>query len=340
MSLAQGSATGPLFCAVYTGCMRGCSCHGGMPREIYLNIIILTAAHGAARSLTFGRGALFGLLTLIVSLPLLGAWLTWLAMGAADIGGDASSEPFSAVPVQAVQTSDHAPQQVEYMARQLARLQSRMARLDALGERLTELTGLDDGEFDFVTEPAVGGPADRESLPVDLPDVERLLESLSLRIESRTEQLRLMEQLLVSQQINDNATLDFLPVPAGMRSSGFGRRVDPFSGRISMHAGLDFSAPRGTPIHAVGDGVVSFAGRNGAYGNMLEITHAGGYTSIYAHAHSLAVEKGDLVEKGQLIATVGSTGRSTGPHLHLEIRRNGMAVNPARFIAFNQSRQP
>ena len=95
-------------------------------------------------------------------------------------------------------------------------------------------------------------------------------------------------------------------------------------------------AKRGTPIHAVGAGVVTFAGRKGAYGNTVEITHGNGYKTRYAHAHEVKVSKGDIVQKGQAIATVGSTGRSTGPHLHLEVFRNGMAVNPARHIAMKQ----
>jgi len=102
-----------------------------------------------------------------------------------------------------------------------------------------------------------------------------------------------------------------------------------------VHAGLDFAAPRGTPIHAVGAGVVTYAGRRGAYGNMVEITHGNGYKTRYAHAHELMVKKGDLVRKGEQIATVGSTGRSTGPHLHLEVYRNDRAIDPARFLALN-----
>ena len=138
---------------------------------------------------------------------------------------------------------------------------------------------------------------------------------------------------MVSRQSDVDSALDFKPVRIGRLSSGFGRRTDPITGRISMHSGLDFAAPRGTPIYAVGGGVVVFAGRNGAYGNMVEINHGGGYKTRYAHASELKVSKGDLVQKGQEIAAVGTTGRSTGSHLHLEVYRNGMAVNPARYVA-------
>ena len=181
----------------------------------------------------------------------------------------------------------------------------------------------------------MGGPELRDDdLSFEAPsDLQGLIEQLSARVDDRTQQLQLLEDLMVSRQTDVDAILDFVPVSVGHVSSTFGRRTDPITGRLSMHNGLDFAAPRGTPIHALGAGVVTFAGRNGAYGNMVEINHGGGLKSRYAHASVLKVSKGDLVQKGQEIAGVGTTGRSTGPHLHLEVYRNGMAVNPARFLA-------
>lgn len=224
--------------------------------------------------------------------------------------------------------------QLEHMTQQLGRLQTRLSRLDALGERLTELADLSDGEFDFNTEPGMGGPElPSASRAREGDDLQAVLDRLSARVEDRTQQLRLLEELMLNRKLDANAALDFTPVHAGYISSGFGRRKDPITGRIAIHSGLDFAAPRGTAIYAVGAGVVTFSGRRGAYGNMIEISHAGGYKTRYAHAHQLQVKKGDLVNKGEQIATVGSTGRSTGPHLHLEVYRNGMAINPARFLA-------
>ncbi|SDU22060.1 M23 family metallopeptidase [Halopseudomonas salegens] len=302
-----------------------------------MNIIILTGRHGAARSLTLTAPWLLAAGFLLLTLPVMLAGFTWKVMSAPSPGYEAiveadildvSDEP----DLQAELDGSHA--QLERMTQQLARLQTRLSRLDALGQRLTELADLSDGEFDFDLEPGVGGPERPQSnLTIEQPDVQSLLEQLSARVDNRTRQLRLLEELMLTRQTDANALLDFMPVHEGYVSSGYGRRTDPISGRTAMHTGLDFAAPHGTPIYAVGAGVVTFSGRNGAYGNMVEITHGNGYTSRYAHARQLVVETGDLVQKGEEIATVGTSGRSTGPHLHLEIRRNGMAVNPARYIA-------
>lgn len=314
--------------------MLGDSPFGGFS----LNIIILTDRHGAARALTLSLPVLLGAGAALLAVPVLVAVMTWSVLAGApqpvvapgldeawhetlaDIGSD---EP--AAESQA---------QLERMTQQLARLQTRLVRLDALGERLTELADMSDGEFDFGSDPGMGGPELlNNSLRHESPDVQSVLDKLADRIDSRTQQLRLLEEVMVNRTVDSNALLDFKPVEQGHISSGFGRRSDPLTGRIAMHTGLDFAAPRGTPIFAVGAGVVTFAGRNGAYGNMVEISHGDSYKTRYAHAHTLDVKKGDLVSKGQQIATVGSTGRSTGPHLHLEVFHRGMAVNPARHIA-------
>lgn len=224
--------------------------------------------------------------------------------------------------------------QLEHMTQQLGRLQTRLTRLDALGERLTELADMSDGEFDFNADPGMGGPElNSNSDLYEGAGVQAVLDRLTARIDDRTQQLRLLEELMLNRKTDANAALDFIPVEGARISSHFGRRTDPITKRIAVHSGLDFSAPRGSPIHAVGAGVVTFSGRRGAYGNMVEISHGNGYKTRYAHAHELKVRKGDLVKKGEQIATVGTTGRSTGPHLHLEVYRNGRAINPAHFLA-------
>ncbi|AQZ94758.1 M23 family metallopeptidase [Halopseudomonas phragmitis] len=304
-----------------------------------MNIIILTGRHGAARALTLSPPWVIGTVLTVLALPIIAALLTWKVM-APTTEVVVSAQDYDRVwqrtldEMASHSASDESQSQLERMTQQLARLQTRLTRLDALGERLTEMAELSDGEFDFNSDPGMGGPELRkESLRYETPDVQTVIDQLAERIDNRTQQLKLLEELMLNRQTDANALLDFKPVQVGHISSGFGRRVDPITGRMALHTGLDFAAPRGTPIYAVGAGVVTFSGRNGAYGNMVEITHGGGYKTRYAHAHTLGVKKGDLVQKGQQIATVGSTGRSTGPHLHLEIYRNGMAVNPARYIA-------
>ncbi len=310
-----------------------------------MNIIILTGRHGASRTLTLGAPWVVAGIAILTALPVTAALLTWqlLSAGApvSDVAAADNAPEWQQVlhdyDIGDVEADDGTQAQIERMSQQLARLQMRLTRLDALGERLTELADFSDGEFNFGDEvdPGMGGPELRsgDDLSYHSPDLQNVIEQLSERIDDRTQQLQLLEDLMVSRQSDVDSALDFKPVRLGHLSSGFGRRTDPITGRISMHTGLDFAAPRGTPIYAVGSGVVVFSGRNGAYGNMVEINHGGGLKTRYAHASELKVSKGDLVQKGEEIATVGSTGRSTGSHLHLEVYRNGMAVNPARYVA-------
>lgn len=305
-----------------------------------MNIIILTDRQGAARAITLSLPVLLAALVAVVALPVSALVLTWslLADPSAEtspvlVDSDTVWKQTLADLAQSEAGNEGSQAQLAHMTQQLARLQTRLSRLDALGERLTELADLSDGEFDFNSEPGVGGPELHKNGANKDSDVQSVIDRLADRIDNRTQQLKLLEQLILNRSVDSNAMLDFLPVQDGYVSSSFGRRTDPMTGRVAMHTGTDFAAPRGTPISAVGAGVVTFSGRNGAYGNMVEISHGDGYKTRYAHAHELKVKKGDLVSKGQEIATVGSTGRSTGPHLHFEVYRNGMAVNPARYIA-------
>lgn len=308
-----------------------------------MNIIILSDRLGAARALRLSTPWVVLGLVLVLAMPAVAAWVTWRLVGTPAVpvaqGVDYEQMWQQALSESEVQSpTDESQVQLARMTEQLGRLQTRLTRLDALGERLTELADLSDGEFNFDSDPGMGGPELRKSFELNhkAPDVQSIIDELVERVDNRTQQLRLIEQLMLNRQSDANASLDFIPVGEGYISSNFGRRTDPISGRMSMHTGIDFAAPSGTAIHAVGAGVVTFAGRKGAYGNTVEITHGNGYRTRYAHAKELKVSKGEVVKKGQTIATVGSTGRSTGPHLHLEVFRNGMAVNPARHIALNK----
>jgi len=310
-----------------------------------LNIIIVTERGGTRKAVNLSSPWLIAGLISILLMPVIAAVLTWHLGGSQQhIDDNLAALDYEALWQQSAQEyelgadyiKEESRVQLEHMTQQLGRLQTRLSRLDALGERLTELADLSDGEFDFNADPGMGGPeVPSISRAHEGDNVQAVLDRLSARVEDRTQQLRLLEELMLNRKTDANAALDFTPVLTGYISSGFGRRADPITRRIAVHSGLDFAAPRGTAIHAVGAGVVTFSGRRGAYGNMVEISHAGGYKTRYAHAHELQVKKGDLVKKGEQIATVGSTGRSTGPHLHLEVYRNGMAIDPARFLALN-----
>jgi murein DD-endopeptidase MepM/ murein hydrolase activator NlpD len=213
-------------------------------------------------------------------------------------------------------------------------LQGQMMRLNALGERLVEQGGLDDGEFDFTAVPAVGGPETTElAATPPLAEVLATLDSLDAEIEDRAGKLSVLESVLMSRSLSERVTPSGRPVGEGWLSSRFGKRSDPFSGKQEFHKGLDFAGKQGTDVVAVGDGVVSWAGERSGYGKLVEINHGNGYVTRYGHNQKNLVKAGDTVKKGQLIALMGSTGRSTGPHVHFEVLANGKQVNPSRYIS-------
>jgi murein DD-endopeptidase MepM/ murein hydrolase activator NlpD len=210
-----------------------------------------------------------------------------------------------------------------------------MLRLDNLGERLAHSAGLKPQELQALeAAPARGGP-ESTSVPArnhTVLEFTEMLDRLAREVNARTDQLNVLEALL----LQNNASRRFLPtlppILDGWFSSNFGFRIDPFTGQRALHEGIDFPAEIGTPIQAAASGKVVFADVAPEYGKMVEIDHGNGLSTRYAHASKLLVKEGDLVVAGQTIAAVGTTGRSTGPHLHFEVRQNGVAVNPAKFL--------
>jgi murein DD-endopeptidase MepM/ murein hydrolase activator NlpD len=225
--------------------------------------------------------------------------------------------------------------QVGALAARIGLMHARLVRLDALGKRLTEVADLDRGEFNFDAPPAVGGPdggtAVAGSAPA-VPVLDDMLDELGRSIEDRSRQLAALETLILSRELARQVVPGGRPVESGYISSFFGARTDPFHGREAFHAGLDFAAAPGMRVLSAADGIVSFAGRDGNYGKLVEVTHGNGYVTRYAHNSTLLVEVGQTVRKGDAIALMGSTGRSTGTHLHFEVLREGRPVNPLSFV--------
>lgn len=228
-----------------------------------------------------------------------------------------------------------AQEQLDAMAVLLAEYQARLLRLDALGERLTAMAKLDSGEFNFSKPPAMGGP---DEAPGSLekaysnPGFIDSMDRLSVLIDDREQQLDILEALMANRQIEDAGYLAGRPIRKGWMSSRFGRRTDPFHGRIAWHKGMDFAGKEDSEIIAVASGVVTWSGDRYGYGDMVEVNHGNGYTTRYAHNKENLAVVGDIVKKGQVIARMGSSGRSTGPHVHFEVYRNGKAVDPSRYI--------
>jgi murein DD-endopeptidase MepM/ murein hydrolase activator NlpD len=222
------------------------------------------------------------------------------------------------------------------MAVKLGDLQAQMLRLDWLGERLAKLAGLKPQELPGVLQPGTtpgrGGPAPTLQRNLSLDEFNAMLAQLAQQVDQRSDQLGVLEALLVSDSANKKFLPTLKPIEDAWFSSNFGLRLDPFTGQQSFHEGIDFPADVGTAIDAAASGKVIFADVHPAYGKMIEIDHGKGLVTRYAHCSALLVNEGDFVMRGQLIAKVGTTGRSTGPHLHFEVRLNGVPQNPARFL--------
>jgi murein DD-endopeptidase MepM/ murein hydrolase activator NlpD len=222
---------------------------------------------------------------------------------------------------------------IDALTLRIGQMQAQMLRLNALGGRLVSQSDLDKDEFDFDAVPAVGGPevvANRQSVP--LADFLSMLDQLETEMEDRDQKLSVLESLLMSRSLSERVMPSGRPVEDGWLSSRYGKRNDPFTGKQDFHNGLDFAGKKGSEVIAVGDGVVSWAGKKSGYGQLIEINHGNGYSTRYGHNQSHMVKVGDTVKKGQQIALMGSTGRSTGPHVHFEVLRNGKKVNPSGFI--------
>ncbi len=218
------------------------------------------------------------------------------------------------------------------MAARIGEMQAHMVRLDALGARVSGLAGVPPREFDFKSQPGRGGPEGAFSRAVSMPEIQSELDRLTRSADQRNDYLSVLESTLMDRQIHAKMMPTVRPVAVGYDSSGFGARIDPFTGRRTQHDGVDFVAPVGTPIVAAAGGVVVASEYRSDYGNMVDIDHGNGLKTRYAHASKVFVKIGDIVKAGERIALVGRTGRATGSHLHFEVHVNDVPQNPVAFL--------
>ncbi len=227
---------------------------------------------------------------------------------------------------------------VNALALRLSDLKARSIRLDALGERLVQMEGLDPAEFNFSESPARGGPAPIELVSRDqVPDFIHDLEELAWQLENRAQAYSVLESSLVSQRHAGEMRPTGNPLGKGWVSSRFGWRTDPISGTRSFHYGIDLPGQKGQKIHSVAAGIVVFSGLHSGHGRMIDIDHGNGYVTRYAHNSKNRVKLGQRVARGDVVALLGSSGRSTGPHVHFEVMRFGKHLNPAKFIRPNSN---
>jgi murein DD-endopeptidase MepM/ murein hydrolase activator NlpD len=231
-------------------------------------------------------------------------------------------------------TREEAMNNLDALALRLGQMNAHVVRLDALGQRLTQMANLEDGEFDFAVTPSLGGP--EEILThTDLDQVFGLvsaLDGLDSQLANREQQLSVLEDFLLNRKLQHEIHPEGRPISSGYISSGFGNRTDPFTGRAAFHKGVDFAGREGTDVVAVASGVVIWSGDRHGYGEMVEVNHGNGYVTRYAHNAENLVVVGETVKRGEIIASMGMTGRTTGPNLHFEVLRNGRVVDPLTYI--------
>ena len=299
-----------------------------------MNVIIYSRRGGGARQVELLRPIPLLIGAAVVATIFLSGYLT--SAGQPDALPDELGQIAAELDDQRMQLEDVekvAGENLDALAVRLGRLNAHIIRLDALGRRLVTMADLGDGEFDFDDAPAQGGPESDEPGPsVESVELNRMLDELALQIEDRASQLAVLEDLMTSRRMNNERSPEGRPIESGWISSYFGQRTDPFTGKQKLHRGVDFAGDAGSDVLVVASGVVTWSGKRSGYGTMIEVNHGNGLITRYAHNQENLVEVGKTVKKGQVIALMGSTGRSTGPHVHFEVLRDGRKVNPLRYV--------
>ena len=308
-----------------------------------MNIILISSRLKTAKTLHITLrsllGALFGLVFLCFVTSFLFSWV-----------GIRFNLPFASDLVTQVQqqhnqkTEAYLRDNVSAMAVKLGEMQAQVLRLDSLGERIAKLSGmpLPKGESggnkpDREGKDGKGGPLVRPDAPLSAVELQRQIDRLAEIVERRHDELTALESQLMERRIKSSLLPTVVPIEADHVGSSFGRRVDPIAGVGAMHEGIDFVADSGTKVIASAGGVVAMAEYHPQYGNLIEIDHGNDFSSRYAHLSKMAVKPGQIVRRAQPIGVSGNTGRSTGPHLHFEVRFKGVAQNPGRFLGVGAS---
>lgn len=304
-----------------------------------MNVILFTKSRGSSRQIDLKQPRIMLTTLALVSLIASAVFVTGYYYAGQTMQIDPDVRVVELKQVIGDQETDLAEvrktqrENLDALSARIGQLQANVIRLNALGARLAQMADLSDGEFDFTSQPGLGGPqlhSGRTSQGV--ADLNQELGGLETHLVSRQQQLDVLEDMLMTRNLHEQVHPEGWPLASGWVSSYFGMRTDPFTGKRARHDGLDFAGREGTPIMAVGAGVVTWSSTRFGYGNLVEINHGGGYVTRYAHNKENLVAVGDRVEKGQLIAYMGSTGRATGANLHFEVMHKSRPVDPLDFI--------
>lgn len=304
-----------------------------------MNVIVFSKRFGKARQFELGRPLAMTVTISSVVLLLAGVLVAGIQLGRSGLVLDPAAQvtewggKLEQQRLEIANARRDLQERLDALTSRVGQMNAHVIRLDALGRRLTEMANLDKGEFNFDSEPAVGGPEGLvESATVAAPELTAMLDDLTHQIRDRERQLSVLESMISTRNLSRQVVPDGRPVLQGWISSHFGYRADPFTGRNAYHRGIDFAGPAGSQVVAVASGVVTYSKDRFGYGRTVEINHGNGFVTRYAHNQKALVQVGETVQKGQPIALMGSTGRSTGPHLHFEVLKQGRAVDPMTFV--------
>jgi murein DD-endopeptidase MepM/ murein hydrolase activator NlpD len=301
-----------------------------------MNVILFSRRNGKARHVNLSHPITLGVISLVGLGLLASTFAAGLTLGQHSMARMALLNPTAALHTEQQQIGvlrSQVQDRIDALAMRLGSINAHLIRLNALGKQLTQMANINSREFDFDHDPPQGGSeSDGVGRGAQAADVTAMIDDLSRRIDSRSAQFSSLESVILGRQLSAAVKPSGRPVREGYISSYFGERMDPFNGEEAMHKGVDFATDSGADVLAVASGIVTWSGPREGYGNLIEINHGNGYTTRYAHNAETLVAVGDTVQRGQAVAVVGSTGRSTGPHVHFEVLRDGTQIDPMAYV--------
>jgi murein DD-endopeptidase MepM/ murein hydrolase activator NlpD len=301
-----------------------------------MNVIFFSRRRGRARHLNLSHPVTLAIISILALGLLASALALGLQLGQRSMARMALLNPGLALLAEQEQVAALRSQlqdRVDALAVRLGAINANVIRLNALGKQLTQMANINSREFDFDSDPPEGGSeSDSVGRQAQVPDLTAMIDDLARRVEVRSAQLSSLEGVIAGRELSAEIKPSGRPVREGYISSYFGERIDPFNGEDAFHKGVDFASDAGADVLAVASGIVTFAGPREGYGNLVEINHGNGYLTRYAHNEQVLVSVGEEVERGQALAIVGSTGHSTGPHVHFEVLREGRQIDPMAYV--------
>jgi murein DD-endopeptidase MepM/ murein hydrolase activator NlpD len=301
-----------------------------------MNVIVFSRRDGKARQFNLSNPFTLAALSILGLGVLISTFVAGLTLGQHSMARMVLLNPTAALRAeqqQIVVLRGQVQDRIDALAMRLGAINANIIRLNALGKQLTQMANINSRAFDFDHDPPQGGSdSDGVGRGAQIGDVTAMIDDLSRRIDARSAQFSSLENVILGRELSAQVKPSGRPVREGYISSYFGERMDPFNGEQAMHKGVDFATDAGADVLAVASGIVTWAGPREGYGNLIEINHGNGYVTRYAHNAVTLVAVGDTVQRGQAVAVVGSTGRSTGPHVHFEVLRDGTQIDPMAYV--------